>query len=149
LRASESDEDEEFCRQLCQQLNVECRVYRAGLTSKVSEANLRATRYGFLYECAQKCASTVILTAHTQDDQVETVLFRLFRGTSTSGFTGIKAVRKLNNGLLLVRPMLNNTRAEVNELLAKLRVVARADSSNRQTKFARNFLRNGVIIHSG
>jgi len=145
LRGGESDQDEQYCLSICQHLNVECRVYRAPVTSTPSEANLRATRYGFLGQCAEAVGSTMILTAHTQDDQVETVLFRLFRGTSASGFTGIKPVRKLDNGLILVRPMLNNTRKEVSELLSTIGIVARADSSNMQTKFARNFLRQGLI----
>jgi tRNA(Ile)-lysidine synthase len=145
-RGSESDLDEQFCRQLCAELLVPLEVYEeTEARPKASESKLRATRYDFLFSCARSLGSTIILLAHTHNDQIETLLFRLFRGTSTTGLTGIKTARLMKNGVWLVRPMLNCSRQEVLGFLSSNRISARVDSSNQNDNFARNFLRNQVL----
>ncbi len=146
LRGSESDLDEQFCRQLCAELLVPLQVYeQTESRPNASESKLRATRYDFLYSCARSLGSKVVLLAHTQNDQIETLLFRLFRGTSSTGLTGIKTAHLMKNGIWLVRPMLNCSREEVLVFLSQNQVSARVDSSNQNDKFARNFLRNQVL----
>ena len=146
LRGTESDLDELFCRQLCSDLGVSLEVCMdAHPRSNPSEAQLRATRYDLLSQCALRNDSQILLLAHTQDDQSETMLFRVFRGTSVSGLKGMKAVHQMENGIWLIRPMLQIERKEVLAFLSQIGVVAREDSSNKDNQFSRNFLRNQVI----
>lgn len=146
LRGEHSEEDEQFCRQLCASLSLPVDVYQAsGANLEDSEANLRATRYDFLFRCAQDSNSKCVVLAHNSNDQVETVLFRLLRGTSPTGLMGMGSAHLMANGVWLLRPMLSSTRMEVDEFLKLNNVSARLDSSNLSNKFARNFLRNQVI----
>ncbi|MBS1957659.1 MAG: tRNA lysidine(34) synthetase TilS [Cyanobacteria bacterium SZAS-4] len=146
LRGQDSEDDEQFCRQLCTALSIPLDVYEAsGITIEASEANLRATRYDFLFRCAQSANSTHVVLAHNSSDQVETLLFRILRGTSSTGLAGMRTVHLMDNGIWLVRPMLSCARSEVEDFLKLNSVSARLDSSNLSDKFARNFLRNRVI----
>ncbi|CAN5254327.1 tRNA lysidine(34) synthetase TilS [soil metagenome] len=146
LRGEESNQDEHFCKQLCTTLSLPLDVYEAAnVDPGASESNLRATRYDFLFSCAQAANSKFVLLAHNSSDQVETLLFRIFRGTSPTGLTGIRSAHQMRNGIWLLRPMLACTRTEVDQFLKLNNVSARIDSSNRSDKFARNFLRNQVI----
>lgn len=146
LRGEDSEADEQFCRQLCATLSLPLDVYKAsGSASDASEANLRATRYDFLFHCAESVNSQFIALAHNSSDQVETLLFRIFRGTSSTGLTGMRGAHLMDNGIWLLRPMLSCARSEVDDFLKLNNVTARLDSSNMSDKFARNFLRNQVI----
>lgn len=148
LRGTESENDEEFCKFLCEKLSVPLSVYCAAsedVDLTASESTLRATRYDFLFQCAQSNNSRFVVLAHNSNDQVETVLFRILRGTSPKGITGMKDAHQMNNGIWLLRPMLACSRDEVREFLESCGVIARRDSSNQSSKYARNFLRNQVI----
>lgn len=148
LRGTESENDEEFCKFLCEKLSVPLSVYCAAsddVDLTASESTLRATRYDFLFQCAQSNNSRFVVLAHNSNDQVETVLFRILRGTSPKGITGMKDAHQMNNGIWLLRPMLACSRDEVREFLESCGVIARQDSSNQSSKYARNFLRNQVI----
>ncbi len=146
LRGQQSEEDEQFCRQLCTSLSLPLDVYQASDPNlEDSEANLRATRYDFLFRCAQDVNSKCVALAHNSNDQVETLLFRILRGTSPTGLMGMREAHLMSNGVWLLRPMLSSTRTEVDEFLKLSNVSARLDSSNLSDKFARNFLRNQVI----
>lgn len=151
LRADESDADEEFCRQLCQEWNVPFHVEKIEFADKqlkqscVSENDLRECRYESISKVAKKIGSTICLTGHSMDDQVETMLFRLFRGTGPSGLLGIKTVRKTSDGLLLIRPLLSMRRRDCTSYLSRLGIEARTDSSNDDSTYSRNYIRNIVM----
>ncbi len=137
LRGEESDGDEAFVRQLCHQFDIPLHVGNGAVIpgKKGLEAAAREARYGFFATLDGKIA-----TAHTADDNAETVLLHLVRGTGLKGLGGIPAV----NGNT-IRPMLGITRQQVLAFLAEYNLSYRADSSNQGDDFLRNRLRHHVM----
>ena len=137
LRGTESDGDEAFVREFCAGYGIPCHVGRGQVVSgkKGLEAAAREARYSFFHSLDGKIA-----TAHTADDNAETVLMHLVRGTGLKGLGGIAPV----NGKV-IRPMLSVTRQEVLEFLEEYAVAYRTDSSNEGDDFLRNRLRHGVM----
>lgn len=148
LRGAESDGDEEFCRKLCCNLGVELKVARLDFKKRrPPEDELREARYGQLIAAALALSADYICTAHTLDDQIETMLFRLFRGTAPQGLVGISAIRHLvgHPGMFLLRPMLKLSRAECLKFLKAHGVEAREDSSNLDLTYTRNYIRKVMV----
>jgi tRNA(Ile)-lysidine synthase len=112
-------------------------------TEKGSYSNdtARRLRYAFLEEAAQEIGANLLATAHTADDQAETVLGRVLRGTSVDGIAGIPARRVLSPELLVIRPLLSQTRAEIKAYCAAQGVTPRHDPSNDKEVFPRVRLR--------
>ena len=137
LRGRESDRDEAFVRDFCQGFQIPLHVGSAPVTAgkKGLEAAAREARYGFFATLPGKIA-----TAHTADDNAETVLMHLVRGTGLKGLGGITPVRGA-----LIRPMLNVTRREVLAFLESYSVGYITDSSNETDDFLRNRLRHQVM----
>ena len=100
----------------------------------------RQMRYAFLYRTARQLGCDRIATAHTQDDNIETMLLHLFRGSGLRGLTGIAPVRGA-----LIRPMLTTTRAQVEEYLHVHGLPHVEDSSNQDLAYTRNRLRRQVL----
>ncbi len=115
------------------------------VTPHPSESSLREFRYRCLREAAHHHGARYLVTGHTLDDQIETVLFRIFRGTGLRGLAGIPAFRKLDDQLTLVRPMLAVTRAETQAYVATIGRTHRVDASNEDSQYTRNFLRNELM----
>jgi len=151
LRGAESDADETFVREITRQLQVPVFITQedvaacAASEKKNLEATARRLRYDFLMRIAEQCQARVIVTAHTHDDQVETLLMRLLRGTGAAGLRGIQANRELTLSLRLVRPMLEITRTEVLEHCERYQLSFRYDSSNESTEFTRNRIRHELV----
>lgn len=110
-----------------------------------SEAAFRRARYAFLAEVAGRYGARYVATGHTADDQAETVLHRLFRGTGIAGLAGIGRFRPLLYGVVLVRPLLWVRRRDVLKYLQAKNQPFREDSSNRGSRFTRNRLRHEMI----
>lgn len=138
LRGAESDRDEQFVRDFCSGYGIPLHVGSGQVVpgEKGLEAAARDARYAFLQTLPGKIA-----TAHTADDNAETVLMHLIRGTGLKGLGGISPAR--NN---LIRPMLTVTRAEVEAFLAEYAVDYIHDSSNSTDEFLRNRLRHHVML---
>ena len=151
LRGAEADADEAFVRAMAERLNLPCSVAQENVAAfaiqekKNLEATARRVRYGFLLRTAQECQANVIVTAHTQNDQVETLLMRLLRGTSAAGLQGIHATSNLQPAIRLVRPLLEITRAEVLEHCARYQLTFCHDSSNESLNFTRNRIRHELL----
>lgn len=109
------------------------------------EETARDERYRFLEETARKTGCPFIAVAHTADDQAETVLHHILRGTGLAGLSGMPAVRELDSGVRLVRPMLGLRRADVLAWLGELGQDFREDESNADETFTRNRLRRQVL----
>ena len=137
LRAEESDRDETFVRQLCDRYDITLHVGGAEIISgkKGLEAAARDARYAFLRSIPGKIA-----TAHTADDNAETVLMHLVRGTGLKGLGGITPIH--GN---VIRPMLKVTRQEVESFLEEWCLSHIEDSSNETDAFLRNRIRHHVM----
>jgi tRNA(Ile)-lysidine synthase len=150
-RGKESDEDESFCRKLCQSLGIDLIVSTGSSDSAISEParksedELRDLRYRLLVQAAQTKGAAYLLTAHTFDDQIETVLLHLLRGTSPRGLAGMKLWRHLSDGIYLIRPLLTLSKQECSRFLLENGVTAREDSSNLDQSYTRNYLRNTIV----
>ena len=146
LRGAESDNDEAFCRSLCECLNIPIKIHQDdGSDASISEDALRERRYQFLREVATGARFDAVMTGHTINDQAETILFRLVRGTSLKGLGGIKHSREFAGNVLLLRPLLSLSRTNIRAFLIECDVTAREDSSNNQQKYSRNFIRQSVL----
>lgn len=152
LRGEESDEDERFVAELARRHDLELLVRSAPLNREGGfgiEAAGRALRYEFFRELARAGQVRKIATAHTLDDQAETVLLRMLRGTGIRGLAGIHPRLVLKDdghkSGEVVRPLLEVRRVELQEFLRARGQEWREDSSNRDPNFLRNRVRLGVL----
>jgi tRNA(Ile)-lysidine synthase len=147
LRASESDADEAFVRERAQQLGVACLCSGADVAGiaraegRNLEAMARDLRYAFFFSLIRQGRLDRIVTAHTANDQAETVLLRLIRGAGTRGLGGIHP--ELAGGV--ARPFLMLTRGEIEAEITRRGLAYRVDPTNRQMRFTRNRLRELVL----
>jgi tRNA(Ile)-lysidine synthase len=159
LRGAESDADEAFVRDLHAHL-VAAGAAGLGLRweridvaalARAAGANLEATarraRYDWLARVAGETGSGWIATGHTADDQAETVLHRLLRGTGLRGLRGIAPRRPLRPDLAVIRPLLSVTRSEVLDYLRAEGQDCCRDSSNFDPAYTRNRIRHELLPH--
>ncbi len=137
LRGAESDRDEAFVKDFCERFDIPLHIGSQKVVAgpKGLEAAAREARYAFFSKLDGKLA-----TAHTADDNAETVLMHLIRGTGLKGLGGITPVR--GN---VIRPMLNITRQEILAFLEEYAVSFVEDSTNAENDFLRNRLRHDVM----
>ena len=146
LRGNESDEDESFVLQLAEDLELEVFLESFETETYAQEHKIsiqmaaRELRYVWFEELASQLHYDYILTAHHADDNLETFLINLSRGTGLDGLVGIPE----KNGKL-VRPLLPFSREEIQIFAGKNQIKWREDSSNASTKYLRNKLRHDVI----
>ncbi len=143
LRGAESDRDEAFCRALANRLGVPIDVVAAPIAPRASrspEAAARACRYQAFAAAAARLGATRVVTAHTADDQAETVLLRLLRGAGSRGLSGIRAERDV-----YARPFLTCRRSDVRAWLAARGESFCEDSSNADRSIARNRVRHDLL----
>ncbi len=152
LRGLQSDDDAEFVRELCESLNVDCQIcpadvqaLRGAVGSESLEEAARRIRYEALQSRIQDDPSECLVTAHHQDDQAETILHNLGRGSGLRGLQGMTPVRRLQNGVPLIRPMLMISRKTLKEFLQNEGISFREDSSNEDPGFTRNRIRHIVL----
>lgn len=148
LRGKDSDQDEEFVRNLAQHYKVpfysvqfatETYAYENHISIQMAARDLR---YDWLESLRQKEAYDYVAVAHHQTDSVETVLLNLLRGTGVAGLVGIAPKRDF-----IVRPLLAFSGREVKDELVKRRLEYREDISNASTKYKRNKIRLDVLPH--
>ena len=146
IRGGESDADEAFVAELCHQVEVPCEIGRARIEQFEAamdgvEAAARAARYEFLRETAARVGARYVVTGHTADDQAETILHRILRGTGIAGLAGMARARPLGPAATLFRPLLGFRRSALVAYLAELGQPFRSDSSNLDHAFTRNRIR--------
>lgn len=146
LRGSESDSDESFCISLCKKLNIEIYSEKTDVSEFATNEKLsleeagRKIRYKKLEEYLEISNSNKIVTAHNLDDNTETVLLNLFRGTGIRGLSGIP-IKRGN----IIRPFLTVSKSEIINYLNKAKMNFVQDSSNEKNEYKRNYLRNEII----
>ena len=139
----ESHAWEEHCQKFCQDRKIHHQIEKVEIAIKGEgfEAAARSARLA-VFNSFDKNA--VIILGHHLDDQIETILFRIFRGTGMKGLSGIKRQSILGSKVVL-RPLINLTKKEIIELLDQERLNYITDESNQDNSFSRNYLRNTVI----
>lgn len=142
LRGDESAAEALWVADWCETHGIKCHDGRADVAALAQERKLsipqaaREARYAFLSETAAAIGANKIATGHTQDDQAETVLLNILRGTGTDGLRGIPRQRGL-----FVRPLLAISRMQIEEYCAEHALCPRRDSSNAKTDYTRNRVR--------
>ncbi len=131
--------DAQFAADLAARVGATIRVGKAERVPP-SEDDARRARYAFLRRVAAERGATAIATGHTRDDQAETVLLHLARGSGIAGLAGMRAAR---DGI--VRPLLAIGRAETTAVCAAAGIVPREDPTNRSLRYARNRIRRRVL----
>ena len=153
LRGVDSDADAEFVRGAAEGLRLTCDVERREIRTLAQAARAgieetsRRERYAFLERISLRRGASSVAVAHHADDQAETVLHRLARGTGLRGLAGMPVSRPLTPGsnIQLVRPLLTFTRAQLREFLHSQQIPFREDESNSERDAARNRIRHMVI----
>jgi tRNA(Ile)-lysidine synthase len=150
FRGEESRGDAEFVRSFCAERNIPCEVAEIDVPRFIRETHMnpqeasRTVRYSFFHDVSRKYNIPKLVLAHHANDQAETVLMRLIRGTGIEGLAGIPLMRR-ENGLTIVRPFLPFYKKELVAYCEERGLHPREDSSNLKTKYHRNFLRLKVI----
>ncbi len=139
-----ADNDEKFVREFCEERNIPCFVKRVKLKEIESDMTLeelgRKIRYDFFDEIMKQENCTKIATAHNANDNAETVLMNIVRGTGMSGLKGIEISRKN-----IIRPLLEVTRKEIEEYCEKENLNPCHDESNDEAIYTRNKIRLELI----
>ena len=139
-RGEESLKEAKNCENFVKSRNI--KYYSEILPDSVekTETSAREARYDFFKRCAEMFNSNVVFTAHNFDDNAETVLYRIIKGTGTIGLQGISEHRGI-----FYRPLLKTTRSEIEEYIKDNNLTPNIDSSNFNTKYKRNLIRNKII----
>ena len=156
IRGASADRDEAFCRRVCAELGVPLTVEHVDIpalareSGRSEETEARLARYDFLIRTMQKVGFPALLTAHNADDQLETVLHHLLRGSGTRGMAGIPAERPLGETLAdgtpltVYRPLLSWSRRDILDAIQELDLDYVTDETNRSDAYTRNRLRHRV-----
>ena len=158
LRGAESDGDEQFVRDLFAFLaaqpnspHLQLACTKVDVASEATsqkhnlEALARKLRYAWLAQQARSAGVRWVLTAHNMNDQAETTLFHILRGTGIRGLRGMHPLRRLTEGVKLYRPWLTVAKAEILSYLNENGLQFRVDSSNRDQRFTRNRIRHDLL----
>ena len=144
LRGEESEKDEAYVRELGTTLSLPVHVERVHVVpqpGQTVQGQARDARYAFFARVRREYRLTAVATGHTADDQAETILMWLLRGSGTSGLAGIPVQR----GDGIIRPLLGVTRAQVLDYLASRGIVYRTDASNATRVYRRNQIRHEIM----
>jgi tRNA(Ile)-lysidine synthase len=150
LRGDDSDADEQFVAELARQHELLFFASRADVREHASASKLsiehaaRELRYQWLTTLAREQNFDAIATAHNADDQAETVLMKFLRGAGTRGLAGIHPML-IRDGIHIVRPLLETSRAEIEDYLHALNQLWREDHTNRDTRHTRNRIRRELL----
>jgi len=143
----EADEETKYVSDFCKKNNIDCFVKKEKVEDLAKKNKIgteeagRKLRYDFFYEIAKKVNANKIATAHTANDNAETVLMNIIRGASTSGLKGIEPIR--DN--LFIRPLIECTRNEIEEYCNENSLNPKYDKTNKENIYTRNKVRNLLI----
>ncbi len=147
----EADEETAYVEEFCRLHQIPCFVKRAKVEELAQKAKMgteemgRNIRYQFFEEVRQKEKAQKIVTAHHANDNAETVLMNILRGSGTAGLRGIEPIRKNEKNVVFVRPLLNCTKEEIYEYCKEKKLQPKIDKSNQENVYNRNKVRNILI----
>ncbi|HGE70414.1 TPA: tRNA lysidine(34) synthetase TilS, partial [Candidatus Poribacteria bacterium] len=146
LRGEESSADAEFVKEQAEKLHIPFTIEKIDVKSMITnkeslESGARRIRYDFYRKVMSETKADKVAQGHTADDQAETILMRLLRGSGTKGLSGIPPIR---DGIY-IRPLIEISRSEVVAYLQNIGVQPRWDSSNLSTEYERNRIRHELI----
>ena len=147
LIRKDSTEDEQFVENVCEKMGIKCYIKRAEV-EKIAKEEKRGTeevgrkiRYDFFDEVAEKENANKIAIAHNMNDNAETMLLNIVRG---SGLTGLEGIQAQEYGKY-IRPLINCTREDIEEYCTKNNLQPRIDSTNKENIYRRNIIRNKIL----
>lgn len=147
----EADEETAYVEEFCRLHQIPCFVKRAKVEELAQKAKMgteemgRNIRYQFFEEVREKEKAQKIVTAHHANDNAETVLMNILRGSGTAGLKGIEPIRKNEKNVVFVRPLLNCTKEEIYEYCKEKNLQPKIDKSNQENVYNRNKVRNILI----
>lgn len=144
----DSHKDAKFVKALAGKLKIPFYAMAVNLRRSAGKSSIeelaREERFKFLFRVARGVKAAKIALGHNQDDQAETVLMRLIRGSGLSGLASILPKRKIAKHIV-IRPMIQTTRKSINSYLKRKKVNARIDATNRSSLYLRNRIRNNLF----
>lgn len=150
LRGADSDADQEHCRVFCEKRGIPFRSVTRDIAREASDSGLnledagRRARYSFYREVAEEFGAKYAALAHHADDQAETVLMRIIRGTGTRGMGAMPAIRS-SGGIYIVRPLISVRKQDVSYYAKASGLEFREDASNLDTGYLRNKVRHELM----
>ena len=150
IRGEESRQDAAFVKNLCDKLQIPCETISVDVPAYSQKMSLgleeaaRILRYQIFSEIAKEKKAKVVL-AHHMEDNAETILFQMIRGSSLTGLCGMQPMRKDDQGICYIRPLLTIHRKEIEEFLLLQTEGYCIDSTNKELDYSRNYLRNIVV----
>lgn len=136
----EAFDEEDFTKKFAHKYEMDCIIERAPSDISLSEETARDLRYEFLQNCAKKINSNVVLLAHNKNDNIETLIYRVLKGTSPKGLCSIPEKRDI-----FYRPMLKIEKKDILNYLSKINQEYMVDNSNYDIKYKRNFIRKELV----
>ena len=150
IRGAEADRDEDFCRATAEKYGIELFTLRADVPriakeeQKSIETAARDVRYAFFSDIMKQHAISTLCVAHNADDNLETIIFNIARGSALGGVCGIPLTRDIDGGVI-VRPMLSISKADILEYCSVNNIKYVTDSTNTDTDYTRNRIRAKII----
>lgn len=150
IRGEESRSDQSFAEELCKRLQVEYHSYSVAVPEYAQRNGLgleeaaRLMRYE-IFEKVAKLRTAKIALAHHMEDNAETILFQMARGSSLNGLCGMQPVRETEAGIVYIRPLLSIHRKDIEEYLRKQNQEFCTDSTNGDIEYSRNYIRKVIL----
>ena len=152
IRGQEALRDQEYARELCERLGVPFTVYTYSVPDianrekrSLEETGRMVRRRAFAQKAAEFGGKTVVALAHHENDNAETVLHNLIRGTKVAGLGGIRPIQRSEEGISYIRPLLKVTREEIEAYLKQQQIPWMTDSSNEEIVYTRNRIRHKIL----
>ena len=139
-RGEHSLADMEFCKKFSRERNLEILTETLSAEEKQTETNARELRYEFFEDCKDKSNANALLLAHNKNDRVETLIYRIIKGTGVKGLVSIKEKRDY-----ILRPLINISRAEIEKYCQSNNLNFVTDSTNFENDYNRNYIRNEIL----
>ncbi len=147
IRGEEAERDAEFCKNTCEKLGIPFYLGIANIpllakeNGNSIETEARERRYAFFEKIMRENNIPILVTAHHAEDQIESIMLHILRGSGLAGLRGMAECRNLTNDFYLVRPLLNTKKEDILSYCAENNIDFVIDSTNTDTNYARNFIR--------